>query len=92
VTAHQLITDIFSRVQDGVPNSVRRITRPQLDLLRTLIAEDKDRRAVHSGGPGVTVWSPTGRDKYVITEDFRGKRHALERFAKTVPTGMGLLF
>jgi hypothetical protein len=92
VTAHDLIVDIFSRVQGGVPSNMRRITGRQLNLLRTLIGEDKESRAAESGGPGVTIWTPPGRDKYVITEDLRGKHHSLTRLANIGNSGTGMLF
>jgi len=91
MTAHDLIVDIFARVQGGAGN-VRRITRPQLDLLLALIAENEEGGAVASGGPGVTVWTPSGRDKYIITEDARGARHTLTRLSNLTPTAMGTLF
>jgi hypothetical protein len=92
MTAHDLIADIFSRHQDGVPGNMRRITRPQMDLLFRLIGEDEDGGAVQSAGPGVTVWMPMGRNKYVVTEDLRGKRHTLTRMSNIVPCGTGMLF
>jgi hypothetical protein len=90
MTAHDLITDIFSRVQGG-PGNVRYITVRQLNEVRRLISIDKDRAAVRAEAPGVTVWTPTGGEKYVITEDLRGKRHTLTR--STIETsGSGMLF
>jgi hypothetical protein len=91
MTAHDLITDIFSRVQSG-PSNMRRITRPQLNLLCRLIGEDKDAGAVQHGLGDSLVWAPGGRNKYVITEDLRGNRHTLTRLANIVPSGAGMLF
>lgn len=95
MTAHDLIADIFRRNgpwNNGMPANVRCITGAQLDLLCRLIGQDKDAGAVEAGGPGETIWKPMGGDKYVITEDPRGKRHTLARLASTVPVGMGSLF
>lgn len=95
MTAHNLIADIFRRPgawNEGLPGNVRRITGPQLDLLRRLIAEDKDAGAVQSGLGGSFTWMPRGRDKYVVTEDLRGDRHRLERLANIAAEGMGMLF
>ena len=92
MTAHDLIISIFSRVQADMPGNARRITRAQLDFLRNLIAADEEGGAMRSGGPGVSVWTPSGRNKYVLREDLRGNRHVLERLANVVPTGMGSLF
>lgn len=92
MTARGLIIDIFSRVQDGVPSNTRRITGAQLHLLRTLISEDQERGAVEFGGTGVTIWKPSGREQYVITEDLRGKRHTLARVPNIGAAGTGMLF
>jgi len=96
MTAHELIRDIFSRYQAGVPGNARCVTRPQLELLRKLIAEDAEGRAVEStaADPGysATVWLPSGRNKYILTEDLHGKRHRLTRLANLVRTDMGRLF
>ncbi len=92
MTAHDLIASIFSRVQDGMPGNARRISRAQLDFLRGLIGEDQEGGTMQTTGPGVSVWTPSGRNKYVIREDLRGNRHVLERLANMVPTGMGRLF
>jgi len=96
MTAYELIRDIFSRYQAGVPGNARCITRPQLELLRKLIAEDPEGRAVESSpaepGYSATVWLPAGRNKYILTEDLQGKRHRLTRLANVVRTDMGRLF
>jgi hypothetical protein len=91
MTAHDLIADIFSRVQSG-PGNMRRITRPQLNLLCRLIGEDKDAGAVQHGLGDSLVWTPSGRNKYIITEDSRGNRHTLTRLANLSATGMDSLF
>ncbi len=92
MTAHDLIASIFGRVQDGMPGNMRRITRAQLDFLVRLIGEDQEGGAMQASGPGVSAWTPSGRNKYIIREDLRGNRHVLERMANIVPTGVGLLF
>jgi hypothetical protein len=99
MTAHDLIASIFSRPPRGgsgsgqIAGNMRRITRAQLDFLRALIAEDEEGGAMQPGRGLSFVWMPSGRDKYVITEDpSGGDRHALIRLANIVPSGMGRLF
>ena len=95
MTALDLIADIFRRDgawNNGLAANVRRITGPQLDLLRLLIGQDHHAGAMESGGPGVAIWAPPGGTKYVIAEDLRGDRHSLSRAASSVPVGMGMLF
>ena len=95
MTAYDLIADIFARAgpwNAALPANARSITGAQLDLLRRLIAQDEEGGAVESGGPGVTIWKPSGRDKYVITEYLGRRFHRLERLSNLVPSGMGMLF
>lgn len=92
MTAHDLIADIFRRPQDGVAPNMRRITRPQLDFLLSLIGKDEEGGAVQRGTGGSLVWTPCGRNKYIITEDLRGNRHTLTRLVTLAPVGAGLLF
>ncbi len=92
MTAHDLITSIFSRPQQGVAGNMRRITRAQLDFLVGLIGEDEEGGAMQRGLGGSMVWMPSGRNKYVITEDLRGNRHTITRLANIVPSGIGRLF
>jgi hypothetical protein len=92
MTAHDLISDIFSRVQSGVPGNERCITRAQLDFLVRLIGEDEEGGAMRSDGPGVSVWTPSGRNKYIITEDLSGRRHRLTRLSALAPVAAGRLF
>jgi hypothetical protein len=92
MTAHDLIASIFARAQGGMPGNERRITPAQLKYLRDLIGQDEEGGALASVGPGVSVWMPAGKSKFVLCEDLRGDRHVLRRMAKMVPTGMGTLF
>jgi hypothetical protein len=92
MTAHNLISDIFSRSQTGIADNMRRITRPQLNLLIKLIGENEESGAVQRGSGGSLVWMPRGLDKYVITEDPRGNKHTLTHLSNLIPTGMGSLF
>lgn len=92
MTAYDLIASIFGRVQRGMPGNARVISRGQLNLLRALIGEDEEGGAMKSDGPGRSIWAPSGRNKYVITEDLRGDRHVLERHSNLLPSGMGSLF
>jgi hypothetical protein len=92
MTAHELIADIFSRVQDGRPGHQRGISRAQLDFLRKLIDEDEDGGAVQATGAGKTIWMPSGRNKYEIKEDLTGNRHVLTKLSNLAATGCGRLF
>jgi hypothetical protein len=91
MTAHDLISDIFKRHQDGVPGNERRITRRQLDLLRQLIGEDEEGGAMRPGMGLGFAWMPSGRDKYTVSES-AGGRITLARFSNLVPSGAGKLF
>ena len=92
MTAHDLISEIFGRPQRGVAGNMRRITRAQLGYLRDLMVADPEGAAVERGAPGSLVWMPSGRDKYVLTEDLVGNKHTLTRLSNIVPSGMGNLF
>jgi hypothetical protein len=91
MTAHELIDSIFARAQDG-PLNERRITRDQLTYLKDLIGADPEGAAFGPQGPGVWVWAPSGRKKYIITEDLNGKRHKIARLANLISTDAGRLF
>ncbi len=93
MTAYELIDSIFARVQPRMPGNERRITRRQLDWLRDLIGADSEGGAVRSGGPGSLVWMPSGRTKYVITEDpTGGEKHTLAKLMNLTASGEGRLF
>ena len=93
MTAHGLIASIFGRVQPGMQGHVRRISRRQLDWLRDLIGADEEGGAVRPGdAPGSLIWMPSGRWKYVLTEDRIGDKHTLTRLTTLRPTGAGRLF
>jgi hypothetical protein len=92
MTAHQLIDSIFSRPQMWLPGNMRRITRAQLDFLVNLIDEDEEGGAVEKGSGSSLVWMPSGRHKYVITEDASGGKHTLTRMSNLVASSAGRLF
>jgi hypothetical protein len=93
MTAHELIADIFARPQTGVAANMRIITRAQLDYLASLIGEDEEGGAMERGRGLSFVWMPSGRDKYVVTEDPRGgRRHTILRLSNIVPCSSGRLF
>ena len=92
MTAHDLIASIFARHQDGMPGNERRITMRQLVSLKDLIGADEEGGAWRVQGPGVWSWAPSGRDKYVITEDLFGNRHTIARFMNMTASGTGRLF
>jgi len=93
VTAHDLIYSIFSRPARGVEGNTRYISLEQLDYLVDLIGRDEGGGAVQRGRGKSLVWMPSGRDKYLVTEDpTGGKKHTLTRLSNIVPSGMGSLF
>ena len=92
MTAHDFIAQIFSRPAYGLLSNARRITGPQLDLLRRLIGEDEEGGAVQKGMDGGFAWMPSGRDKYVITVDAGRDVRTLTRFANIRPSDAGRLF
>jgi hypothetical protein len=93
MTAHELIADIFKRAQPGICANMRIITRAQLDYLASLIGEDEARGSMERGRDLSFVWTPSGRDKYVVTEDPRGgRRHTLMRLSNIVASASGRLF
>jgi hypothetical protein len=91
MTAFDLIDSIFSRPQHG-PGNARRITRDQLNYLRDLIGQDPESGKVRNGAPGSLVWTPSGRHKYVVTEDLAGAKHTLTKLSNIEASGMGNLF
>jgi hypothetical protein len=91
MTAFELIDSIFARAQDG-PSNERRITAGQLSYLKDLIGADPEGAAFRPNGPGEFVWAPSGRNKYLLTEDRTGNKHKIARLANTVSTGTGRLF
>ncbi|MGB7986544.1 MAG: hypothetical protein WCF54_15355, partial [Terracidiphilus sp.] len=57
-----------------------------------LIDSDAEAAAVTRGAPGSLVWMPSGRYKYVLTEDLTGEKHTLSRLKSLTATGAGNLF
>jgi len=92
MTAFDLIDSIFRRAQAGMPGNMRRITPAQLKYLRDLIDAEGPSEAIKRGAPGSLVWTPEGRDKFVVTEDLSGNRHTLTRLANLVASESGQLF
>lgn len=93
MTAHGLIDEIFSRVQEGVAGNVRRITQRQFDYLRELIGQDEEGGAVRSGMNGSIIWMPSGRHKYVLTAPPPGRKlGTLTKLNNLAPSGTGSLF
>lgn len=93
MTAHGLIADIFGRAQPGLPGNMRRITAAQLKYLRDLIDQDEEGNAARRGDRGSIVWMPSGRWKYVLTEDTSGReKHTLTKLGNLTPTDAGRLF
>jgi hypothetical protein len=93
MTAFDLIAQWFGRAQSGVAGNMRYITLAQLDLLRELIGRDEEGSALQPGRGRSFVWTPSGRDKYVITEDpAGGRKHTIMRLANIRASGMGSLF
>ena len=94
MTALDLIDSIFTRTGRpcGVPN-MRGISGEQLGYLRRLIERDPESAKVHAGNRGSLVWTPEGRDDYVLTEDpLGGDKHTLMRLPKIAAEQSGSLF
>lgn len=91
MTAHDLIADIFSRHQHGVPGNERWITTRQRDKLIELIGEDPEGGALSGAPGGNRLWTPSGRSKYLIS-DHGPTRHKLTEFANLIATESGRLF
>lgn len=90
MTALHLAEDIFRRAQPALPGNVRRISRKQLDYLRSLI-EGEYPPAARQEQQGKLTWLPAGRDKYVITEDRFGDKHLLMKLSNLTGSGEGKL-
>jgi hypothetical protein len=80
------------RHQDGVPGNMRRISSSQLSYLKDLIGADPEGASFVRDAPGVWLWTPSGRSKYRIKEDFAGNRHSIERLQNLTTSGAGRLF
>lgn len=92
MTALEFIAQLFDRPGYGAASNMRRLTAPQLELLVELIGQDKEAAAVQRGMNGSLVWTPAGRDKYVVTRDPSEKKHTLTRLANLDASGCGRLF
>jgi len=92
MTAFDLIDSIFSRVQAGMPGNVRRVTNDQVRFLFDLIGSDPEGGHVKHGVGRSLVWAPSGRNKYVLTDDVAGGKHTLTRLSNLVATESGRLF
>jgi hypothetical protein len=92
MTAHELIASIYARPQEQRPSNERGISHRTLVYLKDLIAADEEGAAFVNSGPGVWIWSPSGRTKYVLKEDLQGNRHTIARLMNLVASDMGRLF
>lgn len=92
MTAFELIDSIFVRHHAGMPGNERRLTAAQLRYLKDLIGADPEGGAMRVQGPGLWVWTPSGRNKYEIHEDRGGNQHKIVRLANLVSSETGRLF
>lgn len=92
MTAHGFIEQLFERPQSNVASNMRYITGPQLELLERLIGQDPEIGARQNGMHGGFVWAPSGRWKYVVSQNPDGTRRAIMRLNAGRPTGAGSLF
>ena len=92
MTAFDLIDSIFSRPQQRISRDLARITAEQLKYLRDLIRADLEGVKTHAGALGSVVWSPSGKHKYVLTEDPAGRKHTLARLSSIEASESGRLF
>jgi hypothetical protein len=97
MTAHGLIDDIFSRVQDG-PGNERVISADQLTYLRNLIGADEEGSAFTEGKLGGFGWTPSGRHKYIVSVKdvmVKGKLKTIRkliRLSNLAPSDEGCFF
>jgi len=92
VTAHSFIDELFSRPAWDLASNMRRLTQPQLELLRRLIGEDEEGGALHPGMNGGFVWMPSGRQKYIVAVDAGGRKRTITRLANIDASDAGRLF
>lgn len=92
MTAHDLITDLFSRPQAHTAANLRWITERQFNWLKDLIGADDDGRAITNGRNGGLVWMPRGRYKYVLSYDPATEKRSLTKLANVTPSAAGTLF
>jgi hypothetical protein len=91
MTAAELIADIFSRPQERMPETMRRITGDQLRYLRGLIALESPSRIQYGRGR-ILTWTSRDNQKWLLTEDMFGKKHSLTRLANLEGEGQASLF
>jgi hypothetical protein len=94
MTAHDLIDSIFSRPQQSVAGNIRYISEDQRKFLTDLIGQDSEGGSVTRGAGGSLVWVPSGRHKYVLTENVTigRKPHTLMRLSNIIASETGRLF
>lgn len=92
MTAHGFIEQLFARPSRNLPGHMRPLTGPQLALLRELIGQDEEGSATARGESGALVWMPSGRWKYVLSEDPLGRRHTITRLGNLRASAAGSLF
>jgi hypothetical protein len=97
MTAFDLIDSIYSRPHAGkLAGNERWITERQFAKLRELIRENEEGSALTEGMNGGFAWTPSGRNKYVVSvypgDSRRETYYKLMRLANIVPSGMGRLF
>lgn len=92
MTAFDLIDSIFSRVQLGMPGHQRRVSPEQYDYLRALIEADPEGGAFRVHGPGEMIWMPSGRHKYILTQEGPGRKRMLTKMSSLNASAMGRLF
>jgi hypothetical protein len=71
---------------------MRRITPAQLAYVRSLILGEEIPAEVRSGTDGSLVWTPPGRDKFIVTEDRIRQKHTITKLSNLVESKSGSLF
>jgi hypothetical protein len=99
MTAAYLISEIFSRVQRGLPSNLRRLSQRQFDSLLVMISVEDSKgvsqgkpSAVRQGDHGGLVWCPRGDYQYVISEGANGAKRTIVRLVCVGAGGSGSLF
>jgi len=75
-----------------MPGNQRRITQSQLDYLVGLIGADPEGGAYKYYRPYEKIWAPSGRHKYVITEEGPNSYRCITRLSNLTASGEGRLF
>ena len=92
MTAAYLVSEIFSRPQQGIASEIRVLSERQFVVLRGLMLDEEQKGTVRAGQGGSLIWMPRGPLKYVLTEDRVRLKYFLTRMSTAAPAESGRLF